>query len=350
MRKRALLASIVSATVLLAACDDEKKSVPPATRPSAGSGTATTAVTSAAPKPSATQPATTASGATALTDAGPSATAPVQQACASVAAAACAKMFACVPSIKAEFATEIICKDRMQLTCLHAMTAPDVATTTDEMAACAKKLTAATCENFDLEAVAECRLKGKRAAGAACGDDAQCESSHCDNQSPADRCGKCLATVKEGESCQAARCSAGVICAASGKCAKPVAEGGACDAAKPCDRASCVGGKCVAFAKLGEACDPEHKKAPDCHRTVAECDAKTFKCVPESVYDKKPGEACMSVAGGTDVGCIGGFCGVDKKCVAQAADGADCKGHDDCLIPASCIRGKCGIADPASCK
>lgn len=322
------------AIALALACDKQQEptSTPPAT--------SAAKLASATPSATASAPATTANDG-------------VTRACADVASALCSKFAACNTGamLSVVFDDLAHCVERLKLVCRTELAAPDVGSGVAELQACAKAVTATSCgDNFDPDDVVECRWKGLRPNGKACGVNAQCTSGFCDKRPPSSECGTCAALPLAGEACPAERCAPGLRCVPPGKCVQPVAIGAACNGSIPCaSGGACVGRVCVAPAKLGEKCDPLGRSGPGCGEMIT-CDAKTKRCRPPTIASV--GEACGLI--GTELRpCTRAWCeahGESGKCLPRSADGAACASNEACVIPATCVGGTCKMPDPASCR
>jgi hypothetical protein len=167
------------------------------------------------------------------------------------------------------------------------------------------------------------------AAGAACGDDAQCATTFC-ARAPDAICGVCAPVTQPGSPCVRGACSAGTVCPmGQTTCIRPVAGkvNDACTTIEQCDVGGGVGcntttGRCIrlTLATAGGRCGADSLLATS--------------------YAACPGSGtCSAIIGGT--------------CAPPAADGAACSTAatgPGCLPPARCVGGRCTLPDPSSCR
>jgi hypothetical protein len=161
--------------------------------------------------------------------------------------------------------------------------------------------------------------------GAACGFDAQCQSTYC-SVGLGTLCGTCGSPPAVGGSCAELFCGPGLICAGISKtCGTPVAVGAACDPA-PCSPGSvCVGA------------------------------VGTRRC-QAAVSVAAGGQPC-GLVGGSRVECAAqGLCKLatgqtSGTCLSAAADGAACDDTNGplCALPARCVAGTCQLPSAVSC-
>ena len=276
--------------------------------------------------------------------------------CAEGVSAICAKYAACIaPILELAYGDVATCEARLGPSCDASLHAPGSNTTDEELAACAKKLGATSCDSlFDGTEICE-PSPGSLADGKACGADGQCKSNHCNVADDA-LCGVCAPLVKAGGSCANDKngCDAGLACSTSGTCAVPATAGGACSDDKPCQiPLGCLGGTCAELPGPGEACDPTTKPC-DLFLQASFCNPMTQKCQEVTFADA--GEPCGVVDGTKLVACAkAGHCNapmgmMEGICEPAAADGAACDMDTACLSPAKCVSGACKLPDPAACK
>jgi len=254
-----------------------------------------------------------------------------RQACASFAATVCSKLESCAPFVLGVlYGDAATCRDRTALGCVPTFGAPGTSATPAKTAACDKSIAALTCPSFlAIDLGAACKTDpGTVATGAACGDDAQCDSTFC-ARTPDATCGICQPPTSAGSACVRNSCSAGTVCpAGQSKCITPVAGkvDDACTAQEQCDLAHAVGcnvgaGKCLALTA-----------------------ASSGACGANSIF---PTSYAVCPASGTCSAPLGG------RCSAAAKDGDACSTADTgthCLPPARCVGGRCTVPDPSKCQ
>lgn len=192
----------------------------------------------------------------------------------------------------------------------------------------------------------ECRIGGALKAGEPCAFGAQCGPGLICGLAPGAICGKCVATLREGENCDGAdnrSCAEGLACLlATRKCSTPLPEGGTCsdnsECRRPlfCDFKGGPEGTCTVQRKAGEPCT-----ALECDPTLR-CDEG--KCVPRGA-PKGPGANCADPLDCLDYACVHGVCGT------PLAEGAKCSEESaPCSPSLMCIKGKCVLPDARQCK
>lgn len=293
----------------------------------------------------------------------------VDSACASFVDAVCAKTDACYAgAIRLAYGDVARCKARTLETCKSAAGAPSTAITADKIQACATGYRNVTCASvYQAAAIPECpSLAGSLAAGAACGEDSQCQSAFCGKLAGAS-CGTCATPPAAGGACVGGRCPSGLRCDASQKCTKPGSAGQKCVGNDDCQSdLVCNAGACGTPAKAGEACSLTGASGAQCDRLgVLWCNTVSSKCEP--IKTAAAGAACgLDIASGALTVCdAAAYCQtVDAKtfkgaCVARSADGAACKtdalgdsasATGSCAAPAICEGGACKVPDAATCK
>ena len=254
-----------------------------------------------------------------------------QSACQAFAGAFCARLSACSSQLLAAvYGTQAVCAERLALSCQLGAGARDVPRSPLGIAGCSEALAAASCNALLDNALppACSTLPGLRADGAACGADAQCQSTRCARSSDGP-CGVCRALAAANEPCRAASdCYVGLVCSADGACRAPAAQGQACDATHPCswDRDSCD-------RSLGLWCGTSRSCEP--WRLASSTQACGLNGDVLSVCTA--GAQCSDAARG-------------GMCLGPLADGAACGANAaPCLVPARCSAGRCAIDDPAVC-
>ena len=280
----------------------------------------------------------------------------VTQACTDIASALCNKYETCVPFyLTLDYGDVATCQSRAVPSCSTYPTAPGSTLTGDQIEACSKAIAAASCTQVldqGINSLPECNLKGTLDNGKPCASGFQCSSGFCPTASGS-TCGTCAAATKPGDACVNGGCFSGQTCVpgtgSTGTCQTPAAAGADCGSCVT--GYSCVSGKCTAYLKAGDSCNPT--SGPECDLTQGlVCQSNV--CATISL--PKVGEACGA---GTKTGpfcsesavCSGGATAAGT-CVAPADDGASCdatKGPG-CKPGAECIGGVCKLPDPNSCK
>ena len=276
------------------------------------------------------------------------------QACATSAAARCAKLQACSPAdLQRRFGTLAVCEARDTLGCTEALAAPMTGQTPTKVLACSDAVTAESCPDFFSKAPpAACTTPVGTDTGA-CGFAAECTTGFCGIATDA-QCGTCAPQPLVGDSCATLGCGQTLVCVASTMtCQTPVASGGSCSRDLPCEAGfACVGttaqppvnGICMAeVATAGATCDAKRKTGPDCSGDAGlTCDGTTNVCVAQPLA--AAGASCGLVAGVVTRCTAGATCVLPTgstmgTCVAPAADGAACDPATGptCLTPARCI-------------
>ena len=281
-----------------------------------------------------------------------------QKAARDAASAYCARAEACAALyVTLAFGDVATCEARLLSPLLASLTAPGTSATAAQLETCAAALPRVTCEDLLGRAtIPACQtLPGKLAAGAPCGTDAQCATTHCTVAPDALSCGTCAAQGVAGSGCGVdADCQPGMTCV-GGMCASYGAAGAACSATQPC-RASlgCVGGTCGAPRAPGGPCTTSAECDP-LHGDF--CNPQTLAC--QIIAVAQAGGACGLVSGQLTV-CVGpsALCKGDNvppyrgTCLAYAPDGASCDKDAGplCGYGAVCAGGRCQVPDPSSCK
>jgi hypothetical protein len=283
-------------------------------------------------------------------DGGPSETDP-NVICASMLAY-CQRFNECAPYfVGLEFGTVARCAERLKLSCVDAVLAPDSGLTGAAMAACAAALPAASCADLVYNNIAACNFAGTRPVGAACGTNEQCASGRCAKHDST--CGVCAERVADGAACLAdLDCLAGRVCNGNDQCVLPAAAGAPCSASAPCGHATdCVAGTCQASATMaGPACTAQ-----------GGCSlAHALYCTPSSVcaaIPLNPPDGACDASTTSPALCAAGTCvlppvGDKGVCEGFAADGAPCGEQAEdrlCQTPALCIGGRCSVPSSAAC-
>jgi hypothetical protein len=266
--------------------------------------------------------------------------------CEALADAYCGKIDSCAPGLLALFFGDLAtCSTRAAMGCELDRNAPDSGYDDAWAGACRDALDAASCDDVFAAGVPECDAPaGARADGAACGDDAQCQSSYCD--SPGAGCGTCRARIPAGGACADApqACEAGTRCGFNQQCVLLGVQGDACDDDQPCTPLyACIEGTCATGGGPGETCEVGSSPCDFSQQLL--CNGEV--CAKFELAGA--GEPC-GLVGGSLVACAAGEC-VNGTCAAPGEDGQACGGDDGdlCLSPAECDAGVCTVLDPASC-
>jgi hypothetical protein len=280
-----------------------------------------------------------------------------QQAVAAAASAYCARASACAAVFVTDgFGTLAGCQTHLQTQLLASLSAPGTSATVAQLEACTAALPQVSCGDLlGNETIPACKtLPGMLAAGAPCGTDAQCASTHCIVPSTT-ACGTCGPQSPAAGTCSVdSDCQPGMDCL-NGTCATYVLQGGACSATQPCrPDFACVNGTCGAPSPAGTAC----KTSAECDQLSGDfCNPASLVC--QTITFAQPGGACGLVSGQL-VLCAGpgGTCKGDDvspyvgTCEAAAMNGASCDtdGGPLCDYGSVCVSGTCTASNPASCK
>jgi hypothetical protein len=261
------------------------------------------------------------------------------------------------------------CKKATKRSAIAVLDAPSTGITAAKGVECADKLPALSCPDlFDGKTPPECaNIKGQLANGAACGENAQCQSAFCPKAID-NTCGTCAIPPSAGQACVNGDCPSGLKCA-DATCQPPGIAGSKCTDKQPCGIAyTCFNGKCQAGGKVGETCEfavqgvPPQSPACDLFQAGAVCQ-NGRKCEPITIGTS--GHACGFVLDNTGVSGIYVACAAPNYCAksdaeprgicaARAAEGTGCKlekdGGPTCLEGLKCVSGICKFGDPATCK
>lgn len=284
----------------------------------------------------------------------------VDAACGNYADTICAKFESCSPLlVKVTYGDLATCKARSKIACMASLNAPSTGATLDKAAPCIAAFSNVACADlFSGAQPAACEFVGPFAEGTPCGDGGQCASGVC-GRTVTGQCGTCLKKNAVGDACTGS-CNNDLACV-GGKCAANAKAGEACGTSTtaPCGGGLvCTMGKCAAPAKEGDACSSDGSTAPTCDTQAGLlCDGTAKKC--RLVTIAAAGAACgydtttMSyTACGGGANCQLASGSSKGTCVAPAADGAACDDSKSlhCLSPAKCIAAKCVLPDYSTCK
>ncbi|WP_394832878.1 hypothetical protein LVJ94_40890 [Pendulispora rubella] len=278
------------------------------------------------------------------------------QAATDAASAICDALQKCSPVvIQVAYGDVATCKTRQKLGVLPALSANGTSLTPSGLAACARDLQGASCDQVTSRNIPEsCRTKpGKLADGAACGSDQQCQNRLC-RKEVSSSCGVCSKLGAAGDTCRINEdCDFGLGCN-NGKCRAFQATSQTCNADQRCNpTTACKSGTCGTPAEAGQDCTAVGLES-ECYAAKGLACGLSNKCI--QVQFVAPGQAC-GVVGGNFVSCAGGGrCTAPTSqgtCAAPAADGSPCEDDVDgpgCVAPARCIGKVCKLDDPAACK
>jgi hypothetical protein len=286
---------------------------------------------------------------------------PTQAACDLVADAQCNISNRCLPySVNQLWGSLAACKREASLSCAEMDRAPGTGAFWSKHSACAERLaerlSSMSCDEYLFSNApsldAECAsTPGTLPDGAACGDNAQCQSTYCQTQSSDPFfCGVCAERSPLGGPCTTFQnCERGMACT-NQICAARVAAGAECNSSRQCTPAflNCIGlsatsttGKCGKALELGAPCDPMYD---ECLWYTAGhfCDPSTNTCTQRKLAGV--GEPCAFPEE-----CRGdAFCDVTQKCVARAREGASCS--VECTFGYTCFNSVCTHHDPSLCR
>lgn len=292
-------------------------------------------------------------------------------ACATLAQAACARRATCSngTAITRAFSDNQTCIARETKACSDALQAPNSGATVDQVKQCATAYPTIDCVDLsenDLPVV--CVPAGKLADGAACAFASQCQSTFCSGTKNAN-CGSCSAPPKAGDSCSISTCGHGLTCVgATQTCELRVGPGGTCDATHPCQSgSSCVGttNTCeLSATTVGAQCGAG---LPGCAGNIGlHCTGAAGAKTCTEIQFVGAGQPCGLLADGSFAQCIQGDCygpagavtgNGNGTCKTDAADGAGCDTAfgPGCTAPARCVvsagstKGVCTVPNPATC-
>lgn len=285
----------------------------------------------------------------------------IDEACTAFAQATCDVLQRCNPdALSRTYGDAATCNARQKLSCSYQF--PENSnTTTQGYLDCAAAIPAASCgqllvnQNLVLTNLSQCRpLPGMLDNGTICFNDAQCKSTFCDRGVLNGLCGTCAQRALVNEDCNATACDFGLICAQQNvqpsRCVTPggAAIGQSCDQTARCQSGLvCVGQKCAAVLKVGDACMPGQGNDA-CDRTMGlSCDQNTQRCVATQYV--KAGGACGGAAQNQRTTCTGSTkCISDSVCLGPAGDGQST--FYNCLPPALAVNGVCTLPDPGLCR
>jgi hypothetical protein len=262
--------------------------------------------------------------------------------CAAYAAVSCDRLSGCFPAlIQFNFGGPATCTARIEEACLSETGAPGTLATPADVDRCTADVAAQSCElTLAVGSPASCVAAGRRANGASCVSNLQCQSALCGG-ADAKGCGHCATPARVGDPCGDG-CENHLVCA-SGSCVKPGELSASCDDAHPCTASlTCFDGACTAF--LG-------KDAP-CSAMTPSCDlSRGFACTAgkcEALAFAQSGQVCGNV-NGTPTFCTAGVCAsLDAgtgTCVGFAEPGEACNPSatppQACIFITNCVAGQC---------
>ncbi len=257
--------------------------------------------------------------------------------------------------------------------CVALTQAPGAGNLPSELSTCASNIKSSACDLYGLV----CSTRGTLPNGQACASSAQCSGGVCDTSGTTSttteiRCGvcdsfvdvggacvakpcdgtvascvngKCVAFAKVGETCggTAGTCQSGLTCDAAMKCVLAPTKGQACTTT--CDAPlRCISGTCADAVQAGGPCT-----ANECASSLA-CDTTSKTCVKPTLA--QAGQAC-GLVNSTFVTCDTNL-KCDAKlntCVALKAQAEACTvGNFECETYLTCIAGACQVPDYTVCK
>jgi hypothetical protein len=273
--------------------------------------------------------------------------APIENACAAFARAQCSRLKECAPfGMQVTFGDEADCVARNRVNCVLLLQAPDIATTAGNVNSCAEAYGTASCVDLTANRLPDVcvPLPGKRAAGAGCVTDEQCQSTFCKTDSNAS-CGVCATKSAEGGSCSGGsnQCPNGLLCSRKLSCVKAGSTGDPCDADHPCAMSlACLGGSC-AMPSSTAACTASKD---DCG-SLAGLVCDSISC--QAIQLANAGASCGAVMNKLVYCAASALC--KSVCIASVAEGQSCDlvNGPRCAFPAICLGGKCVLRSPAQC-
>ena len=109
--------------------------------------------------------------------------------CDALASGYCGAINRCAPLwIQIAYGDVATCVQRLKISCLSDVNAPQSAATAANAATCASGVAAVSCADLFNHAFTTCEIPGPRANGSACGANSQCQSGFC---RLTNRCGTC---------------------------------------------------------------------------------------------------------------------------------------------------------------
>lgn len=240
-----------------------------------------------------------------------------------------------------------LCATRTSLVYASWLAAPDSTLTGTDLSRCAANFDTVSCDDLrENQLPASCVPDGRRTDGRSCFFDGQCASGFC--RAFVDQsqflCGTCAERKRLFETCDSSydECVTGTTC--DSQFCTPLD-----DPPDPCPCAPtsyCDGGRCHAFAALGEPCAGSYA----CDAALDEyCEPSFGRCQKRPLI--RQGEACDGVAVCRDGQCILSNL-ADPVCKPWLDDGSSCTGALGgfyCRSPAVCIRGVCAVPEPSLC-
>lgn len=284
----------------------------------------------------------------------------IEEACTELAKSSCELLQRCDPdTLNRVYGDSATCTVRQQLGCTYQFPA-NSRTTTQSFVDCAHALSAAACSQVlvnqavVLTNLTACRPQpGGQSNGTLCYADSQCQSTFCNKGTLGGLCGACAKRAAVDEDCNATACDYGLICAQQGgqpnRCvpASTAALGESCDQTARCQAGLiCVGQKCAATLKAGDACIPG-QGSDACDRPQGlYCDQNAQRCAATQYV--KAGQACGGGAQNQRTTCSGSSrCINDQICLGPAGDGQSTV--YSCLPPAIAANRVCTLPDPKLC-
>jgi hypothetical protein len=275
------------------------------------------------------------------------------QACTDAANAICTKLDACSDFlVQLSYGNVSACESAFVSGCTGSLSAKGTSWTGASMEACAQAVPGAACSDLlSNNAPMACRpAAGTLANGAACGDDAQCQSQYC-NKGTDGTCGACGARSTGGTCIRDDDCAYGNQCV-GGKCIIPAGSGAACSAAQPCGLTLvCKNGACATPDAAGASCSlVTGSLFGTCDELAGNFCNLSMKC--QTINLAAAGASCGLGQNGVTACSASGSCtkATGGTCTAAVAPGATCDAvNNKCAPPGECASGVCKVSDPSSC-
>jgi hypothetical protein len=275
------------------------------------------------------------------------------QACTDAGNAVCTRLDACSDFFVQFFYGSVsACESAFVSGCTGSLAANGTSWTGASMEACAQAIPGAACSDLLANNVPmACRpAAGTLANGAACGDDAQCQSQYC-NKGTDGTCGACGTRSTGGTCNRDDDCAYGSQCI-GGKCLIPAGSGAACSGTQPCGiTLVCKNATCATPDEAGASCSlVTGSLFGTCDELAGTFCNLSTKC--QKVNLASAGATCGLDQNGVTVCSANGTCTktTGGTCTAAVAPGATCDGvNTKCAPPGACANNVCKVSDPSSC-